>query len=98
MGKKDLSLLQKPTHTGILEETTPEEKTAAPKQAAPNGKKQKTTGRPTVEEKRNLPIRTYLTKAEKAKLIQKMKEIAPSGIELSEAQFLRKVLIDSDLI
>lgn len=97
MGKKDLSLLKKPDHKGLLEET--KEPASPAKTKTKKAQPKKATGRPPVkdEEKRTEFVRTYLTKAEKAKFQEKIKAFAP-GIEISESNFLRKVLIDNDLI
>jgi hypothetical protein len=97
---KDLTMLKKGNYTGILEDNKQKEK-----QAPKLPKKQKKTppkkqqGRPQLNkgEKRTELVKIYLTQAERKKLSNKI-AYAVEGFKIPESQFLRKILIDNDLI
>lgn len=94
---KDLSLLKKPTDKGILDENIKEEREETKPQRTQ--KKSKLKGRPPLnkEEKRTELVKIYLTKTEREKLLGKI-DAAVQGYQIPESQFLRKLLVDNDLI
>jgi hypothetical protein len=94
---KDLSLLKKPTDKGILDEEPKEKQEEAKPQRTQ--KKSKPSGRPPLnkEEKRTELVKIYLTKTEREKLLKKI-EATVQGYQIPESQFLRKLLVDNDLI
>lgn len=94
---KDLSMLQQPKYTGILEEEEP--KTPEPTKEKKKTTAKKEQGRPPlpIEEKRNVLVKVYLTRAERENLTEKISNAA-EGFKISDSQFLRKLLSDNDLI
>lgn len=110
MGKKDLSFLKQPNHTGILDpdsEINTKNNVDSKKESEPTKsstakreKKEivkKTIGRPpkSDDEKKKESVRVYFTKAEKRKLEGKANI---GGFNVPLGQLIRKVLKDKDYI